>query len=243
VEAGEYRYPHIWNIHWRITPVLIIIVAVTIGLLEFFPGDETHAFTHQFNVIEGTSLCMTVLTSVLATFVIGAQIYLSTAMNHQARKRYKHLMEIIIQSSALYSLSTLLSAIITLSVANSSVTKPVLIEAGQYTTTISSFSTVSSLSFLSMNLNLHFTISLDICPHSHGCSSSTVKSKSEWGAFNQHNMWVTGWSVKFIQCCPTASQQLRYWWLGRYSWVCTNRGSVILLWYDCDIILKGNTNG
>lgn len=108
------------------------------------PSDNTPEFARQFNVMQGTSSCVTVVTSVLATFVIGAQIYASTAMNRQARRRYQYLIEIIIQSSALYSISILLSAITTLVDTNQNITasQSGILDADNYLNVIASFITV-----------------------------------------------------------------------------------------------------
>jgi len=129
------------------------------ALSYFDPSDTTDEFFHQYDIVLGTSLCVTVTTSVLATFVIGAQIYVSTNKNHKVRRRYKHIIEIIIQSSALYSVSLLLYAIIVLCLStNLTVSNSVIIDAHLYAGAISGFITVYSLNSLFMILDLPVAI-------------------------------------------------------------------------------------
>lgn len=47
----------------------------------------------------------------MATVVIGTHIHFSTRFNPWARRRYTHITEIIVQSSALYTLAMLCQAI------------------------------------------------------------------------------------------------------------------------------------
>ena len=121
---------------------------VMAGLSNLVLADETIEFGHQYNAVQGSGMCVTVATSVLATFVIGARIYSSTAMNHRARRRYKHIVEIIVQSSALYSLCILLAAVADL-VDNESPSglNSRSYGASAYTATISFISTVCFIYF------------------------------------------------------------------------------------------------
>jgi len=128
---------------------MIIIGTLIASLYNFDPRDETAQFMQRFNILQGISLCVTVATSMLTTFTIGAHIYASTFRNRQAWGRYKHLVEIIIQSSALYSVSFLVTAIIDLIGTNgiSSASPTILLNANCYTSAISSFTAVYFLNF------------------------------------------------------------------------------------------------
>ena len=160
-------------------------------LLNFDPGDETDQFTHRYNIVQGTTSCVTVATSILATFIIGAQIYASTTMNRQARKRYKHIIEIIIQSSALYSFSILIGAVTALIGDNATITTSdsVIFNADIYAAAIGGFTTVYSLFIFSLlKFYLSFTILLAICPHSHGRAYTSIEIKADRRIFDQHNV-------------------------------------------------------
>jgi len=148
-EVGEYKLSRIQIFSWFIIAALIIVGIIIGGIIYLDPSDGTNELVQKFNILQGIALCVTVLTSVSATFVIGAQIYASTAVNHQARRRYKHVIEIIIQSSALYSISLLITAIISLINTNAKIAalQSVLLnlDAGVYANAISSFTTVCSI--------------------------------------------------------------------------------------------------
>jgi len=99
----------------------LVIAATVIGAIQFLVIDfETDQFARYYNILEGSSLCVTAATSMTATLVIGAHIYSSTSFNQHARKRHSHIVEIMIQSSALYSL-TILSEAITIIINNADV--------------------------------------------------------------------------------------------------------------------------
>ena len=158
---------------------VLIIIAIIMNALSYFdPSDTTDEFLHQYDIVLGTSMCVTVATSMLATFVIGAQIHASTDTNRKARRRYKHIIEIIIQSSALYSVSLLLNAITALcSPASLTASNSVIFNAGVYTAAISDFTMVYSSNSLFMILDLPVTTSLGIRTHSHGCSTRGCKKQ------------------------------------------------------------------
>jgi len=62
--------------------------------------------------MQGSYYWITAATNSIATFMIGHQIYSSTRGNSRARRRYRHIFEIALQSSAAYSLTMLATAII-----------------------------------------------------------------------------------------------------------------------------------
>jgi len=161
------------------------------GLLHLYNGNKAEEFTQKYNIVQGTNSYVAVATSVLATFVIGAQIYTSTTTNHQARRRYTHIIEIIIQSSALYSFSILITAITALVGDNSTFTASdsVIFNADTYASAIAAFTTVYSFRTFSVKVWRSFvTISLAIRPHSYGCSYRVIKSKCKKGIDNQHDI-------------------------------------------------------
>jgi len=91
---------------------LTIAGAVMNGLFNALPSFQTDQFAQQQNIVQGTISCVTAATSIISTIVIGAHIYSSTKLLTQARRRYTHIIDIMIQSSALYSLSMLSQAIL-----------------------------------------------------------------------------------------------------------------------------------
>jgi len=113
------------------------------GLFSFVPEDSTIQWAQLFNIIEGISLCTTAATSVLATYIIAAKIHRSN-MNNRARRRYRHIIEITIQSSALYTLSTLGNAVTTL-ITNGNLNSDgsTLLNAEIYLDTFTTITTVS----------------------------------------------------------------------------------------------------
>jgi len=115
------------------------------GIYMFDPSHQTARFAQQANILQGTSIFVTAATSILATFLIGAHIYQSTSMNSRARRRYTSIVDIITQSSALYSFSLLAQAILGL-VTNSTFgfTGSTLLNANTYTYEIATMTTVCS---------------------------------------------------------------------------------------------------
>jgi len=61
--------------------------------------------------MQGSSFVVTAATSMISTFVIGIHIYSSTNLISRIRRRYTYIIEILVQSSVLYSLSILALAI------------------------------------------------------------------------------------------------------------------------------------
>jgi len=104
-------------------------------------------FDRLYKTLLGATFLFTAVISITASLVIGAQIYYLTAENPRARRRYTHIIEIIIQSSALYSLAIVCQAIETLINAVSSNEEIVLLDAEIYIGTITMFTTVCSLMF------------------------------------------------------------------------------------------------
>lgn len=123
--------------------IIIANVIGAVGLLD--PGEKARLreFARLYDNLQGSSLCVTAATSMIATFVIGAQIYFSTSLNIQARRRYKHIIEIIIQSSALYSIAILFPAIsVFVHNANLGLPGSKTINFDAYTSAIASITTV-----------------------------------------------------------------------------------------------------
>jgi len=99
----------------------------------------------QYNLLLGITLLITAVTSVAATFVIGMEIYTSTILNLRTRKRYTHIIEIVAQSSAIYSLAILFQAIESLCLygyRNQGSSISVLSNLEYYTAGIMTFTTV-----------------------------------------------------------------------------------------------------
>jgi len=104
-----------------------------------------------YKVLQGATFLLTAVISITASLVIGAQIYSLTTENHRARRQYTHIIEIIIQSSALYSLALVCLAIETLIKAvGRDDGQIVLLNAEIYIEAIAMFTTVCSSMFSHM---------------------------------------------------------------------------------------------
>jgi len=122
------------------------------GFSNLEPSDESVQFSQIYGAMQGSSLFITVATSVLATFVIGSQIYSVTSPNRHTRRRYEHIFEIIVQSSALYSLSILVQAVTNLSAnEDSHLGGSAALNASVYASAITVITTVFCSIILSIN--------------------------------------------------------------------------------------------
>jgi len=89
-----------------------IAVIIFNAVITLIPGRLTTKTGNEFDVMQGSYYCLTALTNSVATLMIGRQIYSSTRDNNRARQRYRHIVEIALQSSAMYSVTMLATAII-----------------------------------------------------------------------------------------------------------------------------------
>ena len=139
------------------TTALIIITNIIQGLVNFVPGDNTVQWSRWYNIIQGVNFCTTAATSVVATFIIAAIIHRSN-INNGARRRYRHIIEITIQSSALYTLTIVGTAVTTLlDDVNLNVNESSIFNAGLYLSALTCIATVghSQLSILNYWLMDH----------------------------------------------------------------------------------------
>ncbi|KAF9542584.1 hypothetical protein CPC08DRAFT_439190 [Agrocybe pediades] len=105
----------------RLSALIILFIAeITLDfttfvldvLLDFIPKYQTDAHDRLYNKLLEASLFVTAATSILATFIIAYRIYASTARCKGSWKRYRYIVEIIVQSSAMYSVTALCFAIV-----------------------------------------------------------------------------------------------------------------------------------
>ena len=112
------------------------------------PGLETIARGKQFDIIQASAGLVTALTSVLASGIIVYRIYSSTSINQTARKRYRHIIDIMIQSSAVYTLSNIAQStcnfINTANITLLPIQAANLTAASNYVTAVTIFTTMSS---------------------------------------------------------------------------------------------------
>ncbi|KAF9547037.1 hypothetical protein CPC08DRAFT_769526 [Agrocybe pediades] len=101
-------------------PMVLLLVETALGvttivydsLVAMKPGyhsDKTDAIANRLAGAVFTSVAMT---SLAATFVICSNIYRHTASFSASRKRYRHVTDILIQSSAIYTLVIVFQAIL-----------------------------------------------------------------------------------------------------------------------------------
>lgn len=90
---------------------LVVVDMTFIGLSAFDFGSDSHRLARKANILTGTLFASVVATSITATFVICHHIYKSTTLNVRARRRYKHIVDILVQSSVMYTISVILVTI------------------------------------------------------------------------------------------------------------------------------------
>ena len=113
---------------------------------------------------------MVAATTAIATVAIGARIHFSTDLDLRARRRYSHIIEIIIQSSTPYSIAVLLEAIINfLSISNSLRNEIGLANGSLYVAGFMIFITVRH-SMSPFSLPSCLTVVLAICTYSYDCT-------------------------------------------------------------------------
>jgi len=84
--------------------VALIITQVVLGLLVYLrPGYATEKHDHQGLVVVGSMFGAVAATSLTATFIICRHIYTRTSQDPRSRRRYKNIVDILIQSSAIYA--------------------------------------------------------------------------------------------------------------------------------------------
>ncbi|KAF9554616.1 hypothetical protein CPC08DRAFT_821600 [Agrocybe pediades] len=90
---------------------LAIVDATLTCLLILKPGFRTAQNNRLANRIGGTLFAFVAATSLSATFVICYHIYVKTSLDRRSRRRYQHILDILVQSSSVYSVSVLVIAI------------------------------------------------------------------------------------------------------------------------------------
>jgi len=99
-------------------PILIglsVAHIVLVGLYSCKTCQRTTSQSRKFNFISGSWSIISAVTSVLATLLIGYQIFSSTKHDKRSRKRYGHIFKILIHSSAIYSIVIVADAICAIS--------------------------------------------------------------------------------------------------------------------------------
>ncbi|KAF9554111.1 hypothetical protein CPC08DRAFT_198185 [Agrocybe pediades] len=92
--------------------VLVISALVYNGLIDAKPGFETLQTDGIVNRLTAAALTSVAVTSLVSTVVICRQIWQRSALGSRSRRRYRTIINILIQSSALYTAITLLLAIL-----------------------------------------------------------------------------------------------------------------------------------
>ncbi|KAF9554109.1 hypothetical protein CPC08DRAFT_713170 [Agrocybe pediades] len=91
---------------------LVISAVVYSCLLSAKPGFETIQTNQISNKLAAASLTSVAATSLVSTFLICQQIWRHTTLRARSRKHYRNIINILIQSSALYTVITLFLAIL-----------------------------------------------------------------------------------------------------------------------------------
>jgi len=94
----------------HLTGLGIYVVSLRI-LISFRTGFDTNLRDRQFSTISAVRLVTIALTSLTSTSAICRYIYLNTSENLRSRRKYKHIVDILLQSSILYSTSALMMTI------------------------------------------------------------------------------------------------------------------------------------
>jgi len=124
---------------------LSIVQYVLLALLTFNPSITTPSLSRRFNLISGSLSCVSSFTSIFSTLTIGYLIYSSTRHDKRSRRRYTHIIEILIQSSAFYSFTTTAVAVCAFGTTNDIVENGRTFIADNYFSTLQLFSIVSNL--------------------------------------------------------------------------------------------------
>ena len=78
------------------------------------PSFDTMQRSQQSNDIIGGMFVAVALTSLTATFIICHHIYKSTYQDRRSRRRYRHILNILMQSSVIYTAAVLLETVVTI---------------------------------------------------------------------------------------------------------------------------------
>jgi len=89
----------------------IVIVVLEGSLSDMVQQSSAYKYREkQFNILSGCLAGVTVITSLLGTFIIGYHVY-SSSTSPTRRREYKHIIDVVVQSSAMYSITLLVIAI------------------------------------------------------------------------------------------------------------------------------------
>ncbi|KAF9545345.1 hypothetical protein CPC08DRAFT_716214 [Agrocybe pediades] len=91
---------------------LVISSMVYECLLDAEPGFATSKRNETFNRLSAAALVSVALTSLVATFMICRQIYIRTSPGSRSRKRYRTVINTLVESAALYSAALVFEAIL-----------------------------------------------------------------------------------------------------------------------------------
>jgi len=84
------------------------------SLVNTVPAFQTPARARQANYISGAMLSTVAATSLVSTVMICLHIYSSTTHDRRSRKRYKHIIDAMVQSSAVYTTVAIATMIVVL---------------------------------------------------------------------------------------------------------------------------------
>jgi len=141
------------------------------------PGYQTPLRIKQYNTVSGTLNSVTAVTSLLSTIIIALRIHYSTTHDVviNSRQRYRYIIEILVQSSVLYSLCVLAVAILDFIIDSASSSSSVLYTANSFINGLTIIVTVC-LSSCSRAVPVGRLIDIRIlgpCTYSNGCPCST----------------------------------------------------------------------
>ncbi|KAF9555562.1 hypothetical protein CPC08DRAFT_125367 [Agrocybe pediades] len=93
--------------------LLVLTDTAFVSLTYTRKSFQSDVRVHQSALISGVLEIVTVVTSLSTTFIICRHIYTysSTSQDRHSRRRYRYIIDILVQSSALYTTSVLLGAI------------------------------------------------------------------------------------------------------------------------------------
>ncbi|KAF9554363.1 hypothetical protein CPC08DRAFT_712941 [Agrocybe pediades] len=92
--------------------VLVLCSMVYRCLFAFKSGFETLSTIHIFYRINGAMFISVALTSLLSTILICYEIYSRTTRESWSRRRYQHVVNALVESSGVYSVAAIVSAIL-----------------------------------------------------------------------------------------------------------------------------------
>lgn len=179
----------------------LTVASAILHFLQFFaPPAYPFPLTNIFNVVDGTLGAVTAVTSVLATLMIGYRIYSVTKANGRFTNKYKRIVDILVQSSLMYSLSIIAFDVCVFLASSTQYYSPYVMVVTEYIASFSEMITVCVISLRCVN-NLLLTLYT-----SKGLAPTLMVGRLAilCGEQGEHTDALTSWRTTVISPQPPA---------------------------------------